>query len=74
MDANNDSSYVKYEISKSSKDAKTFITVQPPRPEGNELTNQYCRSLLELVRCNQDMKIICDGNLCYHYLLKYVTK
>ena len=51
-----------------------FLTMEPNRPPKNERINAYCRLLLELVRCNQDMKIICDPKLCFYYLLKYVTK
>ena len=69
-----DCTFVKYELSKSKKNPKTYISLEPKRSVGDERVNQYCISLLELIRCNHDMKVICDSELCYHYLLKYVTK
>ena len=56
------------------KEGKHYIQVEPMRTPENERTNAYCRLLLQLTRCNQDMKLIIDPEMCYHYLLKYVTK
>ena len=54
---------------------KTYtVHVLPPRPVGNEFVNQYCRSLLHLLRCNQDCTMVNERDRFLHYLLKYVTK
>ena len=45
---------------KKSGETKIYATVAPKRPLGSENLNQYCRALLHLFRCNQDMKIIID--------------
>ena len=66
--------FVKYEKSAPDSGNKLYITMEANRPPGNERINAYCRMLLQLVRANQDMKVICDPKLCFYYLLKYVTK
>ena len=53
---------------------RIVLNVLPPRPAGNEFTNQCCTPLLQLIRANQDMKVVTDYQQVLQYLLKYVTK